>query len=187
MAAAIITALVAAVRHWYTAGTTHSLTDEIDRAVDVLDGGLKLESPGRVPSTARRTPSGRKRPQSIGKTCREHETLAVVVREGASRPCARQMAGPVESKNGHPRVLDAAGRPCRQETPVGRAATPGLPAPGLPTDQTTTSEPAWWAPGGQRQLTSRYPTPASVSTLGRDASWWSLRRSWLTSTRRVPE
>ena len=55
VSAAIIAALIAAVRHWYTAGATHSLTDEIDRALDVLDGGLKLESPGRAPSTRRGT------------------------------------------------------------------------------------------------------------------------------------
>jgi AcrR family transcriptional regulator len=60
VAAAIIAALVAAVRHWYTAGATRSLTEEIDRALDVLDAGLQLERPSRT----RRTPRRAQRPSA---------------------------------------------------------------------------------------------------------------------------
>ncbi len=43
IAAAIVAALIAAVRHWYAAGAVRSLTDEINRALDVLETGLRLE------------------------------------------------------------------------------------------------------------------------------------------------
>jgi AcrR family transcriptional regulator len=60
IAAAIIAALIAAVRHWYATGATKALTDEIDRALLVLENGLRPAPDGAVqPQTTPRRRSRR--------------------------------------------------------------------------------------------------------------------------------
>ena len=43
VAAVLVGALMAAVRHWYDSGYTTSLQDEMERALAVVEGGLKLD------------------------------------------------------------------------------------------------------------------------------------------------
>ena len=54
IAATIVAALLAAVRHWYSAGADTPLANEIDRALTVVEGGLRLE-PRPAPSSPSRS------------------------------------------------------------------------------------------------------------------------------------
>ncbi len=43
IAAVLVGALIAAIRHWYDSGYATPLQDEMERALAVVEGGLKLE------------------------------------------------------------------------------------------------------------------------------------------------
>jgi AcrR family transcriptional regulator len=63
IAAAIIASLIAAVRHWYAGGAASALTEEIDRALLVLENGLPLTADSTAPPRA--TPRRRTRRQPV--------------------------------------------------------------------------------------------------------------------------
>jgi AcrR family transcriptional regulator len=60
-ATAIVAALIAAVRHWYTAGASCSLAEEIGHALDFLEAGLQLRTGEAVTPPSRRATSPRRR------------------------------------------------------------------------------------------------------------------------------